>query len=201
MSEVGSALTALAGAAGAWFTVLFTNMGTAKRQQVQLAYEHRSASENLLRERGEELYEQASHWVGLIQSLHMNTFRFMYGKLTHAEATELSAKTATNLDAKFSYSRMKMLVDIYYPMIKYTLENAHRVRDELSKNETKFLATADDDLKLRKSIADAHDVLMRKFDAASTEFKAAIAGAIREQLSLRLSVKEADRSAPSAHNA
>jgi len=180
MTEIGTFLTTLAGAAGALLGVWLTNKNAEKRQVLQLGYEARNIQRQLVRERGEELYEQATYWTRAIQNMHHNTFRVMHGQLTWEQADELNVSEMKNLEGKYSFTRLKMIIDIYFCPLRAELEKVKDARDALNRNETIFRKSTKAE---HRSLVDKHDTLSKQFTQVAEAFQLAIARKVGAQVS------------------
>jgi hypothetical protein len=123
-------ITALAsaavGGAVALVGVYFTNRGNTARLNAQLDHEVRRRREELLRTRGEELYELIDKWLHGLFGHYLSKAFVMQGKLTYDQALDLDLKNGKSSSGNFG--RIEMLIDVYFPTLRqqYNLVISHR---------------------------------------------------------------------------
>lgn len=127
-----TALTSAAvGGAVALVGVLLTNRDNTARLHAQLDHEVRKRREDLLRARGEELYELVKIWLGGMFSHYLNTAFVMQGKLTFNQALHLQIKQGS--DSRGNFWRIQMLVDVYFPALREEYKSVIAHRDAVNK--------------------------------------------------------------------
>lgn len=115
--------------------MLLTNLANTSRQKAQLQSEKARRTEDLMRERGEELYELVDSWSGGLISHYLTMNYVMSGKLTYNQALEIDAKRMSGGAPKFA--RIEMLIDVYYPDARGTYDALIERRDQANSVVTK----------------------------------------------------------------
>jgi hypothetical protein len=95
-------------------SVLLANRSSTARLNLQLDYEATQRKAQILRERGEELYVLTERWLnGLVAGYYLRRKSVMQGKLTYNECLDL--EIADGKDNPVNFSRMELLIDVYFP--------------------------------------------------------------------------------------
>jgi hypothetical protein len=122
---------AVAGAAAALIGVWLTNVGNDNRAHLQAKTEREKERRNILRERGDELYQHAYRWAAQLRSDTLIWHGAMVGQYGVNEALDM--EIAEFNDRKFDYGRIEMLVDVYFPEARAQLDSLLQHRDERSR--------------------------------------------------------------------
>jgi hypothetical protein len=109
-------VAALVGGSIAFVGVLLTNRGNTERLRVQLAHDTGKSREELIRDRGEELYELTDKWGNQILIHYINRLRVMQGKLTFNQSLDLDIQHMQGSEVNFG--RIEMLIDVYFPNLR-----------------------------------------------------------------------------------
>ena len=111
--------------------VFLTNKGNSERLSAQLEHETAKKRQELLRDRGEELYEIVDLWTGGIFGHFLTRLSVMHGKLTYNQALDIDAKSMEKRALKFG--RIEMLVDVYLPELRADYDTVISLRDAANK--------------------------------------------------------------------
>lgn len=114
--------------------VYFTNRSSGKQLEIRIAHESSKIQENLLRERGEELYELVDIWLSGIGNNYLSLMFVMQGKLTYNEHYDNVIKFGKGRELNFG--RIKMLVDVYFPSVEGVYDKALNARSRLNDIDT-----------------------------------------------------------------
>jgi hypothetical protein len=129
-------LSAAVGGAVALVSIFLTNRSNTTRLKVQLDHESQQRKIELLRSRGEELYELSDKWLKMFAGYYLRRLAVMQNKLTYKECFDLDIE-GENGKSDY-YGRIKMLVDVYFPSMQTAYDKINKNRDELNKIETSF---------------------------------------------------------------
>ena len=127
---------AVVGGALALLSVYFTNRSNTTRLKVQLEHESKQREIELLRNRGEELYELLDKWLKLLAGYYLRRTSVMQNKLTYNECLELDIKDGKENTS--NYGRIAMLIDVYFPSTRSAYDKIIEYRTELNKIEGEF---------------------------------------------------------------
>jgi hypothetical protein len=119
----------LVGGSVALVSVYLTNQANAARLKLQIESEARQRKNELLRERGEELYELFNNWMNSFIGFYLRRNAVIQGKLTLNESFELDVKIGKEYPVNFG--RMKMLIDVYFPSVRPGYDTVEKRRQEL----------------------------------------------------------------------
>lgn len=125
---ISSSLATLIGGAVGVGSAYLTN-------RVRWQQEREQRKSEMLRERGEELYSALVRWQNLLSGHALRRSMVMNGELTYNQCLDLDLSD-TNI--KFDYSRIELLIDVYFPSVKKAYAEVLKQRDELNKIETPF---------------------------------------------------------------
>ncbi len=109
-------LATAAGGAIALLGVFFTNHSNTARLKIQLDHKYQQRKIELLRSRGEELYELTDKWLNEITLYSLQNLSIMEGKL--ARDQYFDAITPESKRGSIYFGRIKMLVDVYFPSVR-----------------------------------------------------------------------------------
>lgn len=124
----------LAAAVGSGITLLsahLTNRSNATRLKVEHHHQAHQRNQELLRERGEELYELTDKWLGGLVGHYISRGFVMQGKLTFDQYHDLVIRDGEKRTVNFG--RIEMLIDVYFPTVRAQYDAVIRGRDELNK--------------------------------------------------------------------
>lgn len=108
--------SAALGGAVALVGVFLTNRGNTNRLLAQLDHDNRKKKEELLRDRGEELYELVDKWINGILGHYLSRMSVMREKISYNESLDIDAK---QLQGKgINFGRIEMLIDVYFPQMR-----------------------------------------------------------------------------------
>lgn len=129
-------LSAAVGGTLALLSVFFTNKSNTTRLKVQLDHESQQRKVELLRNRGEELYELSDKWLKMFAGYYLRRSAVMQNKLTYNECFDLDIKEGK--ERSDNYGRIAMLIDVYFPSTRPAYDKINENRMELNKIETAF---------------------------------------------------------------
>jgi hypothetical protein len=126
-----TALTsAVAGGAVALLGVFLTNRSSTARLKVQLEHELRQRTTDLLRGRGEELYELTDKWLITFAKNYLSLSAVMQNKITYNQHYDLTIEEGKKSFQE--YGRIEMLIDVYFPSTRPAYDKIIEARDELN---------------------------------------------------------------------
>lgn len=128
--------SAAVGGALALLSVFFTNRSNTKRLKVQLEHESQQRKIELLRNRGEELYELSDKWLNALAGYYLRRSSVMQNKLTYNQCIDLDIKEGK--DNSYNYGRIEMLIDVYFSSTRSAYDKIIEYRTELNKIEISF---------------------------------------------------------------
>lgn len=127
-------LSTLAGGAVALFSVFLTNRSNESRLKAQFDHELRKQKSDLLRSRGEELYELTDSWLKKLFGYYLGISFVMQGKLTFNQCLDLQIQEGNK--ESFDFGRIEMLIDVYFPSTRPAYDKIIASRTELNKIAT-----------------------------------------------------------------
>jgi len=135
MDQYITLITALLSAALGGFvalvSVFFTNRGNTARLKIQLDSEERKRKQDLLRGRGEELYELIDKWSTALFSYYMALPLVLQGTLSYNELLDFQIKQSEKgVDGNFA--RIEMLIDVYFPEVRSAYDDLIKGRDKIN---------------------------------------------------------------------
>jgi hypothetical protein len=107
-----AALAAIATLSG----VFITNQANNKRLSLQLKHEQNEKHKELIRNKLEELYILFKQWDANISTVYLNRTSVMAGDLDYKSALEIDKNRGEKSTVDFS--RLEMLIDLYFPRLK-----------------------------------------------------------------------------------
>lgn len=125
---VTALLSAAFGGFIALVSVFITNQGNIVRMNMQFQNDERKRKEDLLRARGEELYELIDKWSLALFMHYLIKEGLLEGKYSYSAAIGFLAKRGER-ESGVNPARTKMLIDVYYPEIKSAYDNVIAVRN------------------------------------------------------------------------
>ncbi|HFC8517596.1 hypothetical protein [Neisseria weaveri] len=128
--HVATILTALFSGGFVILGVVLTNRHNLKQLRLQHENERVKESRDLLRQRGEELYELVAQWIDGITSVYLHRNILMQGKITLDECVELDKKYLSK--TKNDYDRLVMLIEVYFPEVRSVYDEVINARSEIN---------------------------------------------------------------------
>jgi hypothetical protein len=128
LTALGSAVV---GGAVALLGVFLTNRSNTARLALQLDRESRQRKADLLRDRGEELYELADKWLNKLAGYYLRRSFVMQGKLTYNQVLDLDIQEGR--EESVNFGRNEMLIDVYFPTTRPAYDSVIAGRTELNK--------------------------------------------------------------------
>ncbi|MFA6412879.1 MAG: hypothetical protein WCW53_09290 [Syntrophales bacterium] len=123
-------LTALLTAGFTLLGVWITNKASNQRLKIQLEHERLLKTEELKREKLEELYVVTKKFLDTLV-VHYLPFRMvMYGEINFNQALDMAIETGTKRD--FEPHRVTMLIDLYYPELRTEFDKIMNIREKLN---------------------------------------------------------------------
>ena len=114
--------------------VYITNRSSLDRLKFQIDQEASQRNNNLLREKGEELYELMDKWLIAITCNGLNLSAVMQGKLTYNQYLDLLIEG--NQSNQLNFGRIEMLIDVYFPTVRENYDHLIKRRDQINKIES-----------------------------------------------------------------
>jgi hypothetical protein len=128
--------SAAIGGALALLSVFLTNRSNTTRLKVQLDHEFQQRKSELLRNRGEELYELSDKWLQMLAGYYLRRCFVMQGKFTYNDCLDLDIKDGKEKSGNFG--RIAMLIDVYFPSTRPAYDKIIESRTELNKIEGSY---------------------------------------------------------------
>ena len=125
--------SAIIGGAIVLIGVYFTNRSNAARLKIQHEYESKQRSIELLRTRGEELYELMDKWLKMFAGYYLRRTSVMKGKLSYNDCLDLDIKDGKETTVNFG--RISMLIDVYFPSARDAYDEINALREKINKIE------------------------------------------------------------------
>ncbi|HAW53379.1 MAG TPA: hypothetical protein DCX54_13800 [Flavobacteriales bacterium] len=116
--------------------VALSNKENRKRLELQFNHEKQIHKENILRERGEELYVSILKYTNFMVSDHSPYAKVMKGDLEYNQALDLTIESANN--QKFDAQRITMLTNLYFPSLKNDLDILINFNGEIMRSRKSF---------------------------------------------------------------
>ncbi len=136
-------LSAASGGAVALISVFLTNRSNTKRLKMQFDHESIQRKTELLRSRGEELYELTEKWRNAFFGYYLRRSGVMQGKLTYNQCLDMDIKDGKEASS-YNFSRIEMLVDVYFPDARPAYDKMMASRAELNKVELAYRRAYED---------------------------------------------------------
>jgi hypothetical protein len=130
MTLITALLSGLLGGIIALISVFLTNRGHTTRLAMQFENDAGKRKEDLLRARGEELYELTDTWLNALFSYHTSTSFVIDERITYNEALDLQVKQGEKQAGNFA--RIEMLIDVYFPEARKTYDDLIVGRDKVN---------------------------------------------------------------------
>lgn len=128
--------SAVVGGTVALLGVFLTNRSNTTRLKMQLEHESLQRGAELLRSRGEELYELADKWLNMLAGNYLRVSAVMQGRLTYNQCYELAIQEGK--ENSFNFGRIEMLIDVYFASTRSAYDKIIDGRTELNKIETEY---------------------------------------------------------------
>jgi len=123
--------SAVVGGAVALLAVFLTNRSNTARLVLQLDHESRQRKADLLRDRGEELYELTDKWLRKFAGYYLRRTFVMQGKLTYNQCLDLDIQEGK--EESINFGRIEMLIDVYFPTTRAAYDAIIGGRTDLNK--------------------------------------------------------------------
>jgi hypothetical protein len=125
-----AALTALISAIATLSGIFITNQANNERLNLQLRHEQNEKHKELIRNKLEELYSLFKQWHTNISIVYLNRTSAMAGELDYKSALEMDINREEKRTTDFS--RLEMLIDLYFPRLKPDYAKVIEARDMAS---------------------------------------------------------------------
>lgn len=130
-------LAAALGGGIALLTTFLTNRANTARLQLEHSHEAKRRKSELLRERGEELYELTDKWLKILAGHYIGRSIVMQGKMTYDQFIEGAVKIGKEHNVNFG--RIQMLIDVYFPAVRPQYDAVLAGRTELNRVDSAHL--------------------------------------------------------------
>jgi hypothetical protein len=104
---------------------------------MQLDHESVQRKTELLRSRGEELYELTDKWLNSFFGYSLRRSAVMQGKLTYNQCLDMDINEGGKASS-FNFGRIEMLVDVYFPNVRHAYDKMMAGRTEINKVELAY---------------------------------------------------------------
>jgi len=121
-----AAITGGSTLAGVWLS----NRNSREQLKLQLSEHRDKDKETTIRAKAEELYELTDAWLKALGSNYLYVAGVMQGKLTYNQCLDLQITQGDKCAYKFS--KIEMLLEIYFPKIKPSYEKVLEVRTAIN---------------------------------------------------------------------
>lgn len=112
-------------------SVALSNCSNTSRLKLQFQHEANNRRFEVLRERGEELYSLTEKWLLGLAGYYLNLSGVMQGKLTYNQALDL--QIAQGNSGTIEFSRIELLIDVYFPSTRAAYDALIAGRTNLNK--------------------------------------------------------------------
>ena len=116
LTLITALLAAALGGGIALLTSSLTNRANLSRLKMELNHQSHQRKSELLRERGEELYELVDKWLKRLFRFYLNRRSVIQGKTTLKQCLDLEFTSAKE-DAS-NFGRINMLIYVYFPDVR-----------------------------------------------------------------------------------
>lgn len=178
MLELSTAVSTIVGASIALGGVWLTNKETTRRFFIQMEKDERRAKCDIVRQRGEELYETMSEWVGLITARERIVLRTIRERSITAEEEE-KLGPAELLRINERYPRIMLLIEVYFHDLLSAFDYLTTCRGKLLDHQQDYFYKRDRTTDDIREGSEKHRRLIQDFDAARAAFLSLLANAIR----------------------
>ncbi len=124
--------SAAVGGSVALIGVYLTNKGNAARLNAQLVHQSNSERAELLRARGEELYELIDKWLNSLFVYYMVKASVMQGKLSYNQGLDIELKNGE--ESRGNFGRIQMLIDVYFPTSREHYDRVVSLREAANRH-------------------------------------------------------------------
>lgn len=131
LTLVTALLAAALGGGIALLGSFLTNRSNVARLKMEHSHQAHHRKSELLRERGEELYELTDKWLKLFAGYYLGRAAVMQGKLTFNQCLDLEIKAGKERTDNFG--RIEMLIDVYFLVVRGQYDVLIGAREELNK--------------------------------------------------------------------
>jgi hypothetical protein len=98
----------------------------------------RVRKEQLLRERGEELYGAAGRWINALAAYALRRTALMQGKITYNQCNDMDISLLGELGENFDAGRIELLIHVYFPSARKAFDDPLTEREKLNSIEIPF---------------------------------------------------------------
>lgn len=148
--------------------IFITNQANNERLRLQLKHEQNEKQNELIRSKLEELYVLFKKWDASISQVYLTRTSVMAGKLDYRSALEINKDVGEKSTVDFS--RLEMLIDLYFPKLKSDYIKVIEVRGVVNKimleHDNQCLSGDVDGKKFLASFLNAQD----NFDKEADKF-------------------------------
>lgn len=131
LTLVTALLAAALGGGIALLTSFLTNRANTARLKMEFNHQAHLRKSELLRERGEELYELTDRWLKMLAGFYIGRSFVMQGKMTYDQFLDSAIKTGK--ENAYNFGRIQMFVDVYFPAVRPQYDALLVGRTELNK--------------------------------------------------------------------
>lgn len=131
---IGAIVGAAIGLFGSWLT----SKSSIKQLRVQLEHEERVHTQNVKRERFEELYILLGHWLNAIFSKYLHLTLVMKGEIDYNQYLDTIIENGEK--QSFDFQRIEMIINIYGKELRPAYENVLDARTKRNDIESKHKA-------------------------------------------------------------
>jgi hypothetical protein len=130
LTLITALLAAALGGGIALLTSYLTNRANLSRLKMELDHQSHQRKSELLRERGEELYELVDKWLKGLFGFYLNRSFVMQGKISLDQSLDLEIQARKERTDNFG--RIEMLIDVYFPTVRAQYDAVIAGRSELN---------------------------------------------------------------------
>jgi hypothetical protein len=113
-------------------TVYLTNRGTSNRLLSQLSYETLRARNDMLRTKGEAIFELVAAWGQNFAAQCVAIQSVMKGQISYNDALDIQANEVKRID----HDRMQMMISAYFPVLQKELDRVLALRSAVTTLQT-----------------------------------------------------------------
>ena len=165
------------GGAVALLGVFLTNQSSTARLKVQLEHELRQRTADLLRSRGEELYELTDKWLKTLAKNFLSLSAVMQGKVTYNQHYDLIIEEGNK--RFYDFGRIEMLIDVYFASTRSAYDKIIKELTELDKIDVAFKEVYEIGLTYGSQFLTPYSQHQRSIEQAGDAFKKQVLGCIR----------------------
>ncbi len=113
---------------------MLNNRSNTARLRLQLDHDAAQRKTQILRDRGEELYVLVEQWLNGLTGYYLGRSSVMLGKLDYNQC--LNAEMADMKDYPVNFTRIELLIAVYFPSARLAYQQISKDRDTLNKIAT-----------------------------------------------------------------